>query len=353
MSLKKSVWAILAIFIAFNITSCKKEEEDETYLVFSGSLDFSLQKFVKAGDVLKLVPKGLKIYDDETTYGYYWKVDPTQTALDTTKTESDPRTVLGEFVYEIPDTLCTLKFTVVVFGTDYYTTSVYHSTTILDEEKSLTGLDFSACDGVFIDSRDGKEYPYSTIGDLDWFSKNLAYNGVGVPYENCDVTCNVFGHFYNWKEAKEACPEGWRLPTEEDWINLAKAYISNKEFSPLGTFPGISGHLASDETVLNGEDESLWEYWPAVKYANDDSMNVLPFGYCVTGENTYSFDGFSDYAVLWTGTSYSDEQAVYRYIFESSPDVYAAVSDKESFLANVRCVRDATPSEPETEKETE
>ena len=29
-----------------------------------------------------------------------------------------------------------------------------------------------------------------------------------------------YGNLYTWEEALEVCPEGWRLPTDEDWQNL-------------------------------------------------------------------------------------------------------------------------------------
>lgn len=347
MSFKKYVQAILAILLAFSVSSCKDDAE-ETYLSFKGDLNFSLPKYVKAGEVFTLVPKGLKLDNEDDTYGYYWRVSPTQEALDTTKTEADPRTVSGAFTYEIPDTLCTLKFSLTAFGAEYYSFTVTKSTTILDKDKSLTGIDFSSCDGIFTDPRDNKQYPYSTIGGLDWFCKNLAYEELGMPHQNCPVATDVFGQYYSWEEANEACPEGWRIPTEEDWIKLANAYDSTRVFSSLETFTNIAGHLMSDKVILNGEDESLWEYWTKVNYSNDDNMNVLPFGYGISEDDYYSFDGFSEYAVLWTGTPYEENQAVYRYLFQSKADVYAAVADKKSFMASVRCVRDSEVSEEQS-----
>ena len=339
MSFKKLLWAILAVSLSFSFVSCD-DDEDETYATFAGDLNFTLPKYVQAGDEFTLVPQGLRVYDDDVTYGYYWKVSPTQETLDTTKTEADPRTVLGEFHYQIPDTLCTLKFSVTVFGTGYYTTTVSNSAVILDKDKSLTEQDFNNADGIFTDPRDGREYHYASLGGLDWFCENLSYDACGISLENCSITGEVFGRYYNWEEAEQACPEGWRIPTEADWVKLAQYFSPNGSFSELNTFSGITGHIISN-AILNAEDESLWEYWPAVNVTNEKSLNVLPFGFCISEDGFYNFDAFGDRATFWTATPYGDSQAVYRYVYEGKPDVFVAVADRETFFSTVRCVRDS------------
>ena len=47
--------------------------------------------------------------------------------------------------------------------------------------------------------------------------RQVIADGLGFDFE---VDFNEHGNLYTWEEALAACPEGWRLPTDEDWQNL-------------------------------------------------------------------------------------------------------------------------------------
>lgn len=57
---------------------------------------------------------------------------------------------------------------------------------------------------MFMDPRDKHIYRSGSVIDITWMLDNLAYGG---------------NELYTWNEAKNACPEGWRLPTYEELIN--------------------------------------------------------------------------------------------------------------------------------------
>lgn len=339
MDFKKILLALSVIIICSGISSCKKEEEEKVYKSFGGYIDFTLASFVEVGDVVTVTPTGITAEENDT-YGYYWIVSPVMTAADTTKKYTDPETVTGAFTFQIPDTLCNLEFRCTAYNPGYYSVSATQKTAIIDKEKSLSGRDFSKATGTFTDKRDNKSYYYVRIGELDWFCSNLTYEGAGVPFRNSHLTSGLFGMFYNWDEAVQACPEGWRLPTEEDWVALAQSFEPDGSFKEEETFTGVTGHLLSN-AIFNGEKDSLWEYWPKIKVTNEKSMNVLPFGYCYSDGSTFTFKGFGDYAAFWTGSSCGDDHAIYRYFNEGNPDILVSSADKKTFYATVRCVREA------------
>lgn len=76
---------------------------------------------------------------------------------------------------------------------------------------------------TFTDARDGYRYPVVTIGGLRWFAENLRYRTPDSRcYENDEANCVDHGRLYRLKDALSACPDGWRVPTEEDWRSLER-----------------------------------------------------------------------------------------------------------------------------------
>lgn len=96
--------------------------------------------------------------------------------------------------------------------------------------------------GQFTDIRDNQEYPFKTIGDQTWITKNLSYlPSVNPPSLRSDYIAyyyvygydgdnkesaknhenySTYGVLYNWHAASKACPAGWHLPSRVDWYTL-------------------------------------------------------------------------------------------------------------------------------------
>jgi uncharacterized protein (TIGR02145 family) len=76
----------------------------------------------------------------------------------------------------------------------------------------------------FVDSRDQQVYEVVTIGAQDWLGADLKFQTPeSFCYDNEEENCREYGRLYNFQEAKTACPEGWRLPTETDWRTVEQA----------------------------------------------------------------------------------------------------------------------------------
>lgn len=344
MDFKKIILLLAAGSVALGFISCKKEEEDETKSYLNGSFNFEAPAFVSVGDVVTFTPKGVT-HPEGKPIGYYWEIEELG-IIDTVKFETDPETVSSSYIFTVPDTLISFTIRGAAYATDYYETYSTKTTTAIHPEKSIRGYDWSKATGTFTDPRDSKIYPYTKIDTLEWFCKNLAYEGCGIPYDNSKATAGVLGNYYTWDEAMESCPEGWRLSSEDDWLCLARHYDADKDFQKYYSFDGIAGKVMGGMR-FNEENELLWEFWPEVKVTNDDYLCILPFGYASSGNiKDFVFTGFRSFAAFWTSDEYDEEQAVFRYIYEDKDIIYASTGFKSDFLAPVRCVRKAENKDP-------
>jgi uncharacterized protein (TIGR02145 family) len=68
-----------------------------------------------------------------------------------------------------------------------------------------------------------------------WTTDNL--NVKTVPsycYEDAEPNCQLYGRLYTWESARRGCQSlgnGWRLPTNDEWRQMAKRYGGLREES--------------------------------------------------------------------------------------------------------------------------
>jgi len=84
-------------------------------------------------------------------------------------------------------------------------------------------------ENVFTDKRDSKQYKFIEVEGLLWMAENLNYASKNSwCYDNKPANCDKWGRLYTWAAAKEACPEGWHLPNDEEWNKLIWYYGSSE-----------------------------------------------------------------------------------------------------------------------------
>jgi uncharacterized protein (TIGR02145 family) len=75
----------------------------------------------------------------------------------------------------------------------------------------------------------GTMYSSKRMADgKQWTTRNLDINTVpSYCYENAELNCRQYGRLYTWESARQVCQslgDAWRLPTDEEWRQMAKAY---------------------------------------------------------------------------------------------------------------------------------
>lgn len=159
------------------------------------------------------------------------------------------------------------------------------------------------------------------IGNQEWTAENLNI-GTMIPitqvatdnnqiekycYNNLESNCDKWGGLYKWEELMQyqtsgqgLCPDGFRVPSREDWQVLidylggnATAGIAVKEpgYSNWYTpYPVDSYYTAAWVTPLSG--------------SNSSGFTALPGG---RGVSTGRFESAKKYANFWTSSTYSGQ----------------------------------------------
>lgn len=176
------------------------------------------------------------------------------------------------------------------------------------------------CDafGSFTDARDGQTYETLKIGNLVWMAKNLNYKTQdSYCYEDKAEKCDVYGRLYTWDAAKKACPEGWHLPSYEEFEAFLES-IGGKEKAGVGL---------KSTTGWNREGNGADSY----------GFTVLPAGF---RKNNGNYDGEGNYANFWSSYDY-DNGFYVSYMYLDCYHDYARLSDsKKNDGLSVRCVQD-------------
>lgn len=338
----KSAALLLCAFAA--VLSCKKEEEKD-YDYVGGSIRFSVPAFVLQNETIKATPRGA-VHPNGGKTGYYWKVSDLMEKSDTTRVENGEGD--GNFSFEMGDSLGVYTVSCYAFANGFYPISSTSYVTVVKpghgRNCSISGIQLINPE-TFTDPRDGVEYDVVELGGKKWLRNNLAFgwdqtlavearDTLGLGFKGYDVMSNVFGRYYSWDEAKVACPSGWHLPSDREWMEAAQS-VQDVALAEHEVWAGVSGDFMANAKFTS---VNLWEYWPDVNITDRTQLAVLPFGYANLESEV--FNGLYEFAAFWTSDEIDADQAYYRYIYCDKPDFYPGAGHKASFGANVRCVMD-------------
>ena len=313
-SMKRILYFGLA---ALSIFSCSKSDSDSSIPSLSGlSITSATPPYVRVGDILQFDAdvSSLAASDGtQPTIGLVWQVNSEkQDTLTKDISKSNPT-----FSYKV-ETL--ESFTVYCYayaGSDYYSTNASTSFQSINPQTALTGLvDESTV------TLEGNTYITLMAGGKTWLGNNLFKSGTGYSYLSAEVTDSVFGRYYTWTEATQACPAGWHLPTAAEFDAC------------LGS---VSASLMADAYFLGNK---MWTYFPAVQITNQSGFNAIPTGYRDLLDSFSPHGSFGEYASWWTASETAEGLAEYRYIFQENPVVQKGQGDKNSLAMSVRCVQD-------------
>lgn len=143
----------------------------------------------------------------------------------------------------------------------------------------------------FTDIRDGKIYKTVKIGDQWWMAENFNYD-LAEGYFGYDETVDErdsYGKLYTLEAAIRNCPEGWHLPTDEEWMEL-------------------ESYLGLNENELNKENDRGKYVGNLLKLDGGTGFDITYGGYRNSG---YDYNGhFGWEAHFWTSTITNEGEIV-------------------------------------------
>ncbi|MBN1185845.1 MAG: hypothetical protein JXB49_26425 [Bacteroidales bacterium] len=207
---------------------------------------------------------------------------------------------------------------------------------------------------------DDNIYKTIKIGDQWWMAENLKVTryrngdpithavdastwdsveyGAYCKYEEDRVFFGIapwytYGYLYNWysvQDSRNISPEGWHVPTDDDWMVLEMSLGMSRENANSNSYRGqIAGKMM--EICTN-----LWSE-PNAGVTNRSGFSILPGGHRSSGSSHY-FHGDGGYAYFWTRTEKNSDLAISRS-FQNNELRIGKITLNKKDGCSIRCVK--------------
>lgn len=183
----------------------------------------------------------------------------------------------------------------------------------------------------FKDPRDGQVYGIKRIGNLTWMKENLRFDAPAgsLCFDNDDEACADLGMLYTYDAALKACPAGWRLPTDSDWMDLEKAVGMAQNQLMIDGYNKLRG---------NGEGNKL-------KVGGSSGLEFKISGFAMNADSDPDFQGIEGErprSYFWTSTSRTvnkQREVVRRRLEAKNGYIFRFSNPEAGYAVAVRCVQ--------------
>ena len=201
-------------------------------------------------------------------------------------------------------------------------------------------------------------YDVVTIGPRIWLATNLRttyyQDGTEIPafvanddtpwvvnpyanVEGGDELVKEFGMLYSWAAGatKNPCPEGFRVPTDEDFMKTEAFLAPNcaDEITPAGVKNSNRGGEELRFAMVSGK------YYG---HTNENLFNAVPNGQWNKGAHDQGYDSDALLATLWTSDELLDGETMkgIRRITKATFSGFGSGANAKTIGHGIRCVKD-------------
>ncbi|MCQ2090413.1 MAG: hypothetical protein MJY93_09200 [Fibrobacter sp.] len=155
---------------------------------------------------------------------------------------------------------------------------------------------------TFVDNRDGQKYKMVKMPDSNiWMAENLNFKKAGsLCSDKNSTSCEKYGRLYTWDAAAEACPNGWHLPSSDEFIKLL-ASVGNDENTRARALKSVE----------------------------------------IGGDDLYGFSVLSKNSSFWSSSYEDNKDAAYQLlnVSYSNADISSENPDLYTYYYSVRCIK--------------
>ena len=153
----------------------------------------------------------------------------------------------------------------------------------------------------------------------EWTTGNLNVNtSPSYCYDDAEANCRRYGRLYTWESAQRGCQSlgnGWRLPTDEEWRQLAKQHGGVGNDSPDNGKAAYSALLSGGTSGFNA---------------------VLGGNRSIDGK----YDRLEAHGLYWTGSENDPITAPFYNFGKGSQGLYRQPQGQKQMAVSARCVRE-------------
>ena len=180
---------------------------------------------------------------------------------------------------------------------------------------------------------DGSEIP-TGYSDLQWTE---LLNGAFEIYNNDNENIEIYGNLYNWyavDDERGICPEGFHIPTIDQWIILTD-YLSPEGMESWGNT--YAGGIMKECTIGSCPESEYWNS-PNAGATNESGFTGLPSG-TRWGLNDGRYSAIGEMGWYWSSTT-NTESLAWSLKTEYNDDNTYPSPYKKSYGFSVRCLAD-------------
>ena len=152
----------------------------------------------------------------------------------------------------------------------------------------------------------------------EWTTSNVNLNASpSFCYDDAELNCRRYGRLYTWTSAQQVCQSlgsGWRLPTDDEWRQLAKRY------------GGVSADAADEGKAA----------FAALRSGGTSGFNAVLGGNRLNDQ----YERVEAHGFYWTASDNDSRTAPFYNFGENGKALHRQPGGDKQMAISVRCVRD-------------